>query len=123
MSLCDRHGEGQNGKICSFYVTLVRSGIRYTKRLRCCSQCVENIQHTYADQWSDGFILTKFNAESACVGCGELRGDNGVLHPLYATGYSKRDQRHDYFAAYCDSCSDTVIGSFSLEVSTVNASG
>lgn len=115
MSLCENHGEGKNGKICSFYVTVVLRGVRYSRRLRLCSACVSDVSATYQDQWSDGFVLVKPNTSLACVGCGTVLPGEAPLMPLYATGYSKSDLRHDYSALYCDSCASTVISQFRLE--------
>lgn len=115
MSFCDNHGEGKNGKISSFYVTVVLRGVRHSKRLKLCHACIADLSATFADQWSDGFVLVKPNVSLACVGCGSVVEGDSPLQPLYATGYSKNDQRHDYSALYCDSCAETVISQFRLE--------
>ena len=115
MSVCDNHGDGQNGKICSVYVTVVKDGVRFTRRLKLCAECVNDVTATFGKQWSDGFVLTRFNAETACNSCGVVRGETGTLYPLYATGYNKRDQRFDYYASYCDLCANSVISHFRLQ--------
>lgn len=113
MGLCDLHGETP-GRTTGLYVTLVRDGKRLSRRRRVCGECIYEIRTTYGRQWSDGFVLTKFNSNDACVSCGELRGNEGVLHPLYATGWSDRGQRFDYYGRYCDACAPQVISSFDL---------
>lgn len=115
MSLCENHGEGKNGKICSFYVTVKRDTEKYSRRLKLCGQCVDNVRDTFSDQWSDGFILTKTPAHPTCVGDGEVAESPDRLWQLFATGYSKNDLRHDYSAYYCDSCARSVISQFKLE--------
>lgn len=115
MTYCENHGEGQHGKICSFYLTLKHNGSKYSRRLKLCSACIDNMRDTFADQWSDGFILTKTPASPTCVGDGEVADSQDRLWQLYATGYSKNDLRHDYSAYYCESCAKSVISQFRLE--------
>lgn len=115
MSLCEVHGEGKNGKICSFYVTVVLTEVKFSRRMRLCGTCVEGMRTTFADQWSDGFMLVKSGETPTCVGCGEVMIGQEVLFPLYATGYSKNDLRHDYSALYCNSCARSVISQLRLE--------
>lgn len=114
MSYCDTHGDGPWGKVTSLYVTLVKDGTRLSKRQRVCSECLSAVSSIYGPQWSDGFVLRRFDRESACHGCGVVRGDNGTLHPLYATGFSRNNQRFDYYASYCSDCASRVIQSFDL---------
>lgn len=115
VSTCENHGEGKHGKICSFYITVVLHGVKHGRRLRLCSACIDSMRDTFGDQWSDGFVLTKNPQHPTCVGCGELAPMQERLQPLYATGYSKNDLRHDYSAYYCDSCARSVISQFKLE--------
>ena len=114
MSVCDNHGAGNFGKTHSLYVTIIRDGIRFNRRMRVCQTCVADLSSFYSDQWSDGFVLTKFHQEQACNGCGQLRGPTGTLYALYATGYGRADQRYDYHAAYCSACAQSLISSLRL---------
>jgi hypothetical protein len=102
------------GKLLTFYVTLVRDRERYKNRLKLCGECVTDLQHTFSNQWSDKFVLTKFNDQSACHSCGQLRGELGTLHPFYVTCWNRQQQRFDYSAAYCDECSTQVQSHFTL---------
>lgn len=113
MGVCDLHGDVA-GRTTGLYVTLVKDGIRLSKRRRVCGECIYEIRATYGRQWSDGFVLTKFKDSDSCVSCGEVRGSNGSLHPLYATGWSERGQRFDYYGRYCNACAPQVISSFDL---------
>lgn len=118
---CDLHGETVSGKLLGFYLTVVQDGLRLTRRLKVCDSCVSNLQSSYGSKWSDGFILNRFTAESACAQCGELRGERGTLHPMYCTCYNGRGTRYDYYASYCASCAGLLIDTFDLKVDTSRA--
>jgi hypothetical protein len=114
---CDYHGTVPGSKTHSLYVTQYLDKTRYQRRLRLCSDCVRDTTGMFGGQWSDGYILVRFNPESACNSCGQIRGELGTLHPLYATGYGNKDQRYDYSATYCEACAKSVISHFRLEAS------
>lgn len=115
---CDLCGETVFGKLLGFYVTVVRDGLRLNRRLKLCEGCVNKVQSVYSAQWSDGFILNRFTAESECCQCHEVRGERGTLHPLYCTCYSLRGNRFDYYAAYCSTCAGAIIDTFQLTESS-----
>lgn len=89
--------------------------VRLKNKLRVCADCLDDIQKDVASQWSDGFILGKYNAESACHGCGELRGERGQLNPFYVVAFDLGGKRHNYFASYCPACSRTQISTWGLQ--------
>ena len=111
---CDRHGQRVKGKLLSFYMTVIRSGERFERRLRLCDDCIENVASEYAQQWGDGFVLRKRNEQWACMNCGVVDMEEGKRHPLYVTCWNIRNQRFDYSSLYCDDCADLFIGTFGL---------
>lgn len=119
--LCSLCNTLKRGGTSGFYPAIVKDGHRFRSKLRLCIECLDDVVTEYSKQWSDGFILNRFTSLSTCHGCGELRGEAGSLHAAYVTCWNSRNQRFDYYAAYCDGCSDKFIQAFALTTETANA--
>lgn len=112
--LCGVCRQDRPGRKHSFYITLIRDGVRLHRRLYVCLDDLELLTSNYGRNWSDGFVLNKFSETAKCSQCGVQRGTDGSLHPMYVTAYSSRNLRHDYYAAYCPECAQTLIDTFEL---------
>jgi hypothetical protein len=111
---CDRHGQRARGKLLSFYLTIIRGGERFERRLRLCDDCTADMASEHRDQWDDGFLLRKQGESWACRSCGVVDQEPGTRHPMYVTCWNFRNVRFDYSSLYCDDCADMLIGKFGL---------
>lgn len=112
---CDVCQMSRSGRLLGFYFTVIRDGIRWSRRLKTCAECVDKLCATYGRNWSDGFILNRFSNETQCSECGEKRGATGTLHPMYVTCYSAKGTRYDYYGTYCDTHATALIDTFALQ--------
>ena len=118
---CSLCSETTRGRLYGFYVTVIKDGVRYKRRLHLCDGCLESLVARYGKDWGDGFVLNHFTAVSKCSTCGKERGERGTLHPMYVTAYSAKGTRYDYFATYCDECADVLIDTFDLAEGATDA--
>lgn len=96
------------------YVTVIQEGVRLKNQLRICPECLTDIQAHYGKQWTDGFLLGHYTAETACHGCGELRGDDGRFSPMYVVCYDAAGKQYKYFATYCPACTNAEVNTWAL---------
>lgn len=112
---CDLHHEKTSGKLLGFYFTVIKDGVRYKRRLRLCEGCLNSLVAKYGSDWSDGFVLNRFETVRKCSSCRVEAGTATELRPMYVTAYSVRGNKYDYYATYCDECADVLIGTFELK--------
>lgn len=111
---CDVCGESGVGRLLGFYLTVIVSGSRKSRRLKLCERDIENLVARYGSKWSDGLILNRFGFESKCTDCEMQAHAVGLLHPMYVTAYSAKGTRYDYYAVYCGDCANSLIDTFNL---------
>jgi hypothetical protein len=111
---CDLHGSRIRGSLGGAYITLLRGTDRYKRVLRVCSLCATQLRSDYEDQWVDVSDDVGVLESGVCSACRSAEKPMSQLFPIFVTVFEKGNERADYFAEYCPSCSDAMCDKLGL---------
>ena len=112
---CDVHGRRVPGSLETAYPSLLRGGVRYSRKLRLC------IEHMDALLGSESPRLTAVSDDGeaialrVCGTCGSELDSTQTADAVFVTVYRRKADRADYFAELCRACGDAQIGEWRLE--------
>lgn len=115
MFKCDVHGSRVEGRLDAMYLTLLRGGIRYSRKMRICTPDLHDVVNSELmnlvpidNDW-DGVTDPK------CNSCG-AQHRLGQLDAVFCTAYERGEDRQDFYAQLCHPCGDTLVDKYSLSV-------
>lgn len=112
---CDRHGTTVVGRVVGTYPTVVFDGARYSRRLRLCDACLEQLLDAHVSDWDDVSVAQHGRIDGHCYKCDTNGLSPKDLQTFWFTAYVKGKYRRDYRAWYCRSCAQTMIDTLELE--------
>lgn len=113
---CDRHGDLRPGRVSGTYPTVVRDGARYTRRLRLCEECLEELLEDRKEEWIDVTVSSRGETPRQCGKCKQEADQYADLSTFWFTCYIQGKYRRDYKSLYCSECAQVMIDSLALEV-------
>jgi len=105
---CDWHHRRVDGPLNAAYITLMRDGGRYSRRLRLCSV---DLDHVLTEVLAAASLVETDDLDDQGempVTCGHPSGSPGDPQPLFVTVFRKGSDKQDFYGRLCPACGTSI---------------